>query len=190
MPTINALDFTGKPCVLCFHRLSYLAHIQALAPAPNPCISIDASCVRSKNEDMTVKRNALAFGRFVPCVQISSICSNELRDVVDDFGSLPVEEFINRSVCFSVHRICNNISDAHTAEVLTVRIFNSILAEVAHHIGKGNLRHSIQRKDKLHDLYLLWNGFIHTGFDALHNGVFQFKPIRDSAAHVEAFSTA
>ena len=109
MPTINALDFTGKPCVLCFHRLSYLAHIQALAPAPNPCISIDASCVRSKNEDMTVKRNALAFGRFVPCVQISSICSNELRDVVDDFGSLPVEEFKNRSVCFSIHRICNNM---------------------------------------------------------------------------------
>lgn len=43
---------------------------------------------------------------------------------------------------------------------------------------------------KLHDLYLFWNGFIHTGFDALHNSVFQFKPVRDSAAHVVAFSAA
>ena len=139
---------------------------------------------------MAIKRNTLAFGRLVSRVQIGSVCSNELRNIVDDFGSLPVEEFKNGSVCFRIHRICNNVSNAHTAEVLAVRIFNSILTEVAHHISEGNLRHGVQRKDKLHDLYLFWNGLIHTSFDALHNCIFQFKSVRDSAAHVKTFPAA
>ena len=116
-------------------------------------------------------------------VEVGPIGSDELGNIVDHLGSLGSEEFIYVCIGFDIHRVGDNIPHPHLAEVVTRLVLYPMNAQVFDNVGKGCPWLRVQGVNEFDNLYLLWDGAVHTGLDAVHDDVLKFAPIRHSTAH-------
>lgn len=146
--------------------------------------------MRSDDQHLTIKANGFPLCSLVPGVEVGTISANELRNIVDHLGSLGSEELVYICIGLNIYRVSDDVTHSHPTEVVARLVLYPVSAQVFDNVGEGCLRLRVQSIDELDNLYLLWDGAIHTGLDSVHNDVLKLISIRHSAAHVEPLSAA
>ncbi|MCX4259642.1 MAG: hypothetical protein OSJ34_07980, partial [Muribaculaceae bacterium] len=175
---MNTLYLPGEPGVFGLDRLCNLAHIQAFPPAPKPCIRVNTPLMRSDDQHLTIKANGFPLCSLVPGVEVGTISANELRNIVDHLGSLGSEELVYICIGLNIYRVSDDVTHSHPTEVVARLVLYPVSAQVFDNVGEGCLRLRVQSIDELDNLYLLWDGAIHTGLDSVHNDVLKLISIR------------
>ena len=74
----------------------------------------------SKDKNVTLHIIRLPAFVCLPCIQVTAICSNEIRLVIGNDNTLPFVEIINRLICLDIHWISEIIRKSGSAPMLAV----------------------------------------------------------------------